>query len=310
VWGAPLEQLPAWIEELKPVAIFSFGQGGETFSIERVASNHRGEKHDNHDQLPKQMRIAAAGPDHYAATADCLAIVDQLAAKGYPVVVSARAGRYLCEECLYSLEHLKATGRAPQDVLFCHVPKLGSTISGKPAEAGTIQQFVTDTLEAWRATRPETKTAEVQVAQAGKPAAAPSGEGKPAGDSPEEAEIRKFIDRYFDTWSKQDMRGYGDCFSPAAVVQFIDAEGRTATRGKGEFLATQIAYQGNTKNPADERPVKVEIAIEAKLARALVYWKLVAGQRVEYGYDHFTLGKENGRWKILNLVFYSAEPPK
>ena len=34
----------------------------------------------------------------------------------------------------------------------------------------------------------------------------------------------------------------------------------------------------------------------AKLARAIVYWKLTAGPRVEYGYDHFTLMKNRGKW--------------
>ena len=36
------------------------------------------------------------------------------------------------------------------------------------------------------------------------------------------------------------------------------------------------------------------------------HWKLTAGKRVEYGYDHFTLMKQDGQWRIVNLVFYGA----
>jgi ABC-type transporter MlaC component len=38
-----------------------------------------------------------------------------------------------------------------------------------------------------------------------------------------------------------------------------------------------------------------------------VYWKLTAGPRLQYGYDHFTLMKQNGEWKIVNLVFYGVK---
>ena len=48
----------------------------------------------------------------------------------------------------------------------------------------------------------------------------------------------------------------------------------------------------------------MDIRFESKLARVVVYWKLTAGPKTEYGYDHFTLMKHEGRWRIVNLVFY------
>src|SRR5688500_18734798 len=38
VWGAPLAKLEGWINELHPVAVFSFGQGGGSFAIETQAA--------------------------------------------------------------------------------------------------------------------------------------------------------------------------------------------------------------------------------------------------------------------------------
>ncbi|MFM7919354.1 MAG: nuclear transport factor 2 family protein [Planctomycetaceae bacterium] len=31
---------------------------------------------------------------------------------------------------------------------------------------------------------------------------------------------------------------------------------------------------------------------------------------MQYGYDHFTLMKQKGSWKIVNLVFYGTSPEK
>ena len=40
VWGAPMECLPRWIDEYKPVAIFSFGMGMPgAFAVETVGHN-------------------------------------------------------------------------------------------------------------------------------------------------------------------------------------------------------------------------------------------------------------------------------
>ena len=42
VWASPRKQLEGWIAEHKPVAIFSFGQGGKgSFCLESKASNTR-----------------------------------------------------------------------------------------------------------------------------------------------------------------------------------------------------------------------------------------------------------------------------
>jgi hypothetical protein len=101
------------------------------------------------------------------------------------------------------------------------------------------------------------------------------------------------------------MDAYADCFHSDAVIQFVDASGRVRTQAKEPFCAEQRSVQSTS--PATEVPTSIEIRFEARLARAVVAWKLTQGRRVETGYDHFTLIKLGGRWRILNLTFYGTD---
>ena len=63
VWGEPLKHLQQLIEQHKPVAVFSFGQGGaDSFAIESRASNERGQIPDNNGKLPAATAITNNGP--------------------------------------------------------------------------------------------------------------------------------------------------------------------------------------------------------------------------------------------------------
>lgn len=149
VWGEPIRQLSGWIDEVHPVAAFSFGQGGKgAFAIETFASNSRGNMQDNQNNLPSQTKIANLGPDSYKASIDANSLLETLTKKGNRVRISQHAGRYLCEECLYSLEHLRAEKKVSH-VMFCHVPPFGTSIEGKKVTAELIRDFVLETLEAW-----------------------------------------------------------------------------------------------------------------------------------------------------------------
>lgn len=289
-WGQPREQLDGWIRELKPVAIFSFGQGGG-FTIESRGSNRRGNGQDNAGARPPSALIVENGPDELASTAPCDALAAALEKKGYPITVSKNAGRYLCEETVYTLEHLK-TKYPLETVLFCHVPPLGATVGGQKTDAARVTAFVTDVLEAWHA---------MQHGGASGPAGEP-------GETPAERQaVETFIRRYFSTWSSQDMKGYGGCFLPGAVVQFIDNDGDITPLALEPFLASQVESHRNAPQPMTETPESIDIRFEGRLARAVVAWKLTAGSRVETGYDHFTLVKRSGQWRIVNLTFYATK---
>lgn len=139
--------------------------------------------------------------------------------------------------------------------------------------------------------------------------AAPAAADADAAADPRETEVRLLLDRYFKSWSNQDLLRYGQCFMPQAAVQLIDPVGRLVTMPLEPFLKSQYEAHKAAKNRLTETAESVEIRFDAELAHALVYWKLVDGERTEVGYDHFTLMKSEGKWRIANLVFYSVKPP-
>jgi pyrrolidone-carboxylate peptidase len=294
IWGAPMEQLEQAISEVRPAAVFAFGQGlPGAMALETRASNQRGNERDNRGDLPPGPTVVPGGPDVLRATADCDRLARALRGQGYPVRVSTDAGRYLCEETLYALEHLKAKRGLPF-VLFCHVPPLDSAIGSQKITAEYVRRFVLDLLEAWHATSADTPTR----------AAAK----QPPADDPRVAEVEELIRRYFRTWSNQDLKGYGECFMPGACVQFIGPNGQLEHSDLAPFLASQAECHRVAPHRMIETPQTIDIRIEARLARAVVYWKLSAGPRTEFGYDHFTLMKHRGQWRIVNLVFYGTKP--
>jgi hypothetical protein len=129
-----------------------------------------------------------------------------------------------------------------------------------------------------------------------------------AGDAREQA-VRLLIDRYFFTWSKQDIDRYGQCFLPQAAVQLVDPERGLTTIPLGPFLESQREAHRRSAKPLTETAEKVEVRFETPdVARAIVYWKLTGGERTEFGYDHFTLLNVGGKWRIANLLFYAVEP--
>ena len=144
VWGSPQKHLEPWLTDLKPVAVFSFGQGGG-YRLETMADNRRGDGHDNDGRLPGERKIFADGADRLASSIDAPALSKLLMQRGYDVPLSREAGNYLCEECLYTLEYLKQRDKLSATVLFCHVPPLAP---GR-YEAADVEKFVLTMLDAW-----------------------------------------------------------------------------------------------------------------------------------------------------------------
>jgi pyroglutamyl-peptidase len=304
IWGAPLKELEPRIQQLQPVAVFSFGQGAPgAFAIETKAQNQRGEIADNTGQQPPLPLIVGDGPTEFTSTFPVAKVADILKQKGLPIRISEHAGQYLCEETLYSLETLRRKSPVAPVVAFCHVPPLKSLIGEKPVDADYIQNFVLEFLGAWKTVSQEGPIQQ-NVSAAQKSAAASV---QPA--NPERAAVEKLIENYFKSWSEQRMRDYGDCFADGAVIQEVGS-GEIRTQMKDPFVTTQATYHKMAIFKAVEVPVRTAITFEADLARVVVYWKLTAGPRLQYGYDHFTLIRQKGEWKIVNLVFYSTKTPK
>jgi pyroglutamyl-peptidase len=333
VWGAPLQHIERQIHELKPVAVFSFGQGYPgAFAIETKAKNQRGDIPDNQGNPPPLPLVVGDGPTELDSSFPCDSVARHLSRQGFPVRISEHAGQYLCEETLYSLETLRRRINPKTAVAFCHVPPLGSTLSDKPVDSKTIQTFVLAFLTAWKsvqnlplevspdepttsptntppdttspATTPSTSPATPQDNPAPKqtaPASAPT-------PNPERNAVEKLVRNYFKSWSDQRMRDYSDCFAENAVIQEINGSDIT-TQLKDPFVTTQTTYHRMAVFRAVEVPVQTTITFEAELARVVVYWKLTAGPRTQFGYDHFTLMKIGKEWKIVNLTFYGVKKP-
>src|SRR5262245_39808071 len=68
-------------------------------------------------------------------------------------------------------------------------------------------------------------------------------ESKPTKEDPRAADVRKFIDRYFRTWSNREMDAYGEGFLREAVIQYLGEGGQVSTQATAEFLADQRRYQ-------------------------------------------------------------------
>lgn len=304
VWGEPGRRIEALAAELKPVAVFSFGQGRkDAFTVEALARNLRAPIPDNAGAKPLTPTILDDGPVAFLASSDAARIAKSLAERGHTVRLSDDAGRYLCEETLYSLESLKKTGKLRGSVLFCHVPPLGATVGGRVVDAPLVEKFVLDVLEAWR----EMQTDHQPQAAVRKASFRVEAEGQQAPDAAvREKDVRAFVERYFKVWSEQDMGGYDDCFMTDAVVQHVDGQGQLFSIARPQFVASQREAHRRSASRMVEVPESIEIRFEQQLARAVVYWKLTAGARVQKGYDHFTLKLDRGRWRIANLLFYST----
>lgn len=153
----------------------------------------------------------------------------------------------------------------------------------------------------WNEASPEQTLAQTNgLAQTG-------GEEKPRVIDGRTQAVRDMISHYFSTWSKRDIKGYGECFVKEASIQHIDEAGRVTTYNAAPFVEWQGTLTRRANPPMVETPETIDVRFEQNLARVVVYWKLTAGSRVEYGYDHFTLVQQKGAWKIVNLVFYADE---
>ena len=132
----------------------------------------------------------------------------------------------------------------------------------------------------------------------------------PKGTAPhaDESTVRAFLNRYFDTWSRQDMTGYEACFDSQARVYLLDPSNRVVmTQGLTDFLHGQRMAHQQTTVPMTESPLEMRIQMDRRAAQAQVTWVLKKGQNEERGTDMFTLRREGNDWKIVSLMFYGEK---
>jgi len=135
VWGAPLTA----ISNTRPLpqVWIAFGEGTPEFQIEILAHNQRGMYPDNRQARPAQAEIVSDAAPVLKQQAQVKDLAVALTRAGFPTHVSQSAGRYLCEEMLYSLLHAqKQHPEALRLVLFIHVPTLEQPIAVSSSKEG------------------------------------------------------------------------------------------------------------------------------------------------------------------------------
>ncbi len=125
-WGRVRAPLADAIDALKPKAVICLGEGRlGTFSIESVARNAVAPHPDNAKKLPGRTFVIEDAPKSYISKLPIAKILDALTLKpgGFRIQKSENAGKYLCEECFFTLMHL-GTERLKESEPhgFVHVP--------------------------------------------------------------------------------------------------------------------------------------------------------------------------------------------
>jgi hypothetical protein len=125
---------------------------------------------------------------------------------------------------------------------------------------------------------------------------------------PEEAALRQFLERYFATWSAQDMAGYESCFADQARVSYVSSGGAGIdSQGLTDFIHGQKMSHQQSSTPMKEVPLEMKISGDDRVAQAEVSWKLTKGGEEQTGVDYFTLVKQPQGWRILSLAFFFDE---
>ena len=151
VWGAPLTTINN--TQPLPQVWIAFGEGTPEFQIEILAHNQRGMYPDNQNAKPAIPDIVSNSAPVLKQQTQVKDLAAALTQAGFPTHVSQSAGRYLCEEMLYSL--LYAQQQHPEAlrlVLFIHVPTLEQSIPVSPAKQGAPaarKQVDADLLQAF-----------------------------------------------------------------------------------------------------------------------------------------------------------------
>lgn len=124
----------------------------------------------------------------------------------------------------------------------------------------------------------------------------------PGNSTTEEGAVRAHLERYFATWSAQDMDGYGACFHPQARVSFVQGQ-NTSVQGLTDFLHGQRLTHQTAATPMKEVPLDMVIQMGKGIATAAVRWELRKEDGNKTGMDFFTLVRTPEGWRIIALVW-------
>jgi pyroglutamyl-peptidase len=281
-WGAPLSVLDAQFAELRPVAVFSFGQGRPGyFDLEILGRNQRGDAKDNNDAKPPAPKVVESGPGHfYNDSVDVTALVRDLSRRGYNMRVSTDAGQYLCEELNYTLQYERSIGKIEGPVLFCHLPPLEvrygrEIIRVRPDQ---IQQFVLDLLEDWH--REATKVAGTTESSA-------------SAIDPAAVDV---VHRFRDALAAQDTQTLREVLHPQNMFQSLSTTGLLETVSLANLMDNGLIVR-----PSTDR----EYTISGNFSSAESRVVSVVLKTSDVTEERYTLVRQGNDWRIAHLLLLS-----
>jgi pyroglutamyl-peptidase len=129
VWGAPRKKLLEVTKESAKTVLVGLGEGGNSYEVETIGFNERGNIRDESGAHPSEHSIVPDGDRQLAVTGPAQHLADKLTAAGFPARTSKDAGRFLCNEMLYEMLRLKRENPNVVAAYFIHVPVLGGQIT-------------------------------------------------------------------------------------------------------------------------------------------------------------------------------------
>lgn len=137
-WGQVRAPLLDAIVTLKPKAVICLGEGRlGTVSIESIARNAVAPHPDNARKLPGRAFVIEGAPESYKSRLPTAKILDALSLHpgGFRVQKSQDAGKYLCEECFFTLMHLGTEHlKSGEPHGFIHLPPHPAPEDAKASE--------------------------------------------------------------------------------------------------------------------------------------------------------------------------------
>lgn len=121
--------------------------------------------------------------------------------------------------------------------------------------------------------------------------------------SEDEKAVRAHLERYFATWSAQDMDGYAATFHPQARISFNLGNGNVSSEGLTDFVHGQRMSHQTATSPMKELPLDMKITCGKTVAQAAVKWELHKSDGNKTGTDFFTLTRTSDGWRIIALVW-------
>jgi len=115
------------LDTLRPDFFIGLGEarGRSALNIEQIGANELDFRMpDNSGATLAGQSIVEDGPSTYTSTFPAEAIREAIRQRGIPAVFSSSAGRYLCNQVLYTGLHWAATHSPTTQVGFIHLPSL------------------------------------------------------------------------------------------------------------------------------------------------------------------------------------------